>query len=305
MDGLANPINVTRIFCLRVDSTCQMSSAEFDPKNGMLYFGSPAVYEIKTWSARVTAIREHPCGTALMTIDVDAKAVTVTSAPHADFRVLQQGTIQRLDVSGRIPCRVENPPGQGQQGTRPRLRTGAAACPTGQGNIEMNPQFIHTIAIPRKKNCSFLCIAARLGALVTLLVLARSPVAHAAETTVVVFDPNRGYAVEGCRWFPEFCVGDPTGGLYDFADRLTTQLAIDARCKGIQLVRWDQEKDLFETLRGPHWMLVVYYNPWAKETQRWALWQVPGTATLGGDGNERQIAEGVCSIVTERGAKLK
>jgi hypothetical protein len=63
-----------------------MSSAEFDLKNGGLIFGSPAVYEIKTWRpSRVTGIREHPCGTASMTIDVDAKAVTIVSVPHADL----------------------------------------------------------------------------------------------------------------------------------------------------------------------------------------------------------------------------
>ena len=32
MDGIA-PTNVTQIFCLRADDTCEMSSAEFDPKN--------------------------------------------------------------------------------------------------------------------------------------------------------------------------------------------------------------------------------------------------------------------------------
>jgi hypothetical protein len=82
MKDIAHPTNVTRIFCLKTDGTCEMSSAEFDLKFGMLSFGSPAVYEIKTWrSGRVTAIREHPCGTASMTIDLESKAVTITSVP--------------------------------------------------------------------------------------------------------------------------------------------------------------------------------------------------------------------------------
>jgi hypothetical protein len=86
MDGIANPVNVTRIFCLRAGSTCEMSSAELDMKYGMLSFASPVVYGVTTWRpSRVTAIREHPCGTASMMIDVDAKAVTITSAPHADL----------------------------------------------------------------------------------------------------------------------------------------------------------------------------------------------------------------------------
>jgi hypothetical protein len=86
MRDIAHPINVTRVFCSKIEGTCEMSSAEFDLKTAMLSFGSPAVYEIKTWrSSRVTAIREHPCGTASMTIDLESKTVTVTSVPHADL----------------------------------------------------------------------------------------------------------------------------------------------------------------------------------------------------------------------------
>ncbi len=86
MDDIAHPVNVTRILCLRTDSTCEMSSAEFDLKVRMLHFGSPVYYDVKTWApGRVTAIREHPCGTASMTIDVKTKAVTITSVPHKDL----------------------------------------------------------------------------------------------------------------------------------------------------------------------------------------------------------------------------
>jgi hypothetical protein len=63
-----------------------MTSAEFDLKYRMLSFGSPFIYEIKTWRpSRVIAVREHSCGTALMTIDMDTKAVTIASVPHADL----------------------------------------------------------------------------------------------------------------------------------------------------------------------------------------------------------------------------
>jgi hypothetical protein len=42
-------------------------------------------YEIKTWlPSRITAIREHPCGTATMIIDVSAQEVTIVSVPHGD-----------------------------------------------------------------------------------------------------------------------------------------------------------------------------------------------------------------------------
>ena len=86
MEGIANPINITRILCQQADSTCEMNTAEFDLKNGMLSFASPVFYEIKTWRpSRITAIREHPCGTATMAIDIDNGAVTIASVPRADL----------------------------------------------------------------------------------------------------------------------------------------------------------------------------------------------------------------------------
>jgi hypothetical protein len=86
MNDLANPLNVSRILCTKSDGNCEMSGAEFDQKYGMLIASAPAIYEIKTWTPhRVTALREHPCGTALLMVDVDTQDVTITSAPHADL----------------------------------------------------------------------------------------------------------------------------------------------------------------------------------------------------------------------------
>jgi hypothetical protein len=93
MDDIANPINITRIICLRADSTCEMSVAEFGTKGSMLYFGSPVFYEVKTWTPdRVTAIREHPCGTASMTINMTAKAVTIVSTPDTNLAFCPKGS---------------------------------------------------------------------------------------------------------------------------------------------------------------------------------------------------------------------
>lgn len=86
MNDLANPINITRLFCGKSEGTCEMSGAEFDLKYGMLISQPPVIYEIKTWGrSRVTAIREHPCGTASLTVDVETKDVTISSVPHADL----------------------------------------------------------------------------------------------------------------------------------------------------------------------------------------------------------------------------
>jgi len=87
MIGIAFPINITKIFCVRAEGTCEMNAAEFDLKNQMLVFGSPSIYEITTWTAkRVTALREHPCGTATMAIDVVTQAATIASVPHGDLK---------------------------------------------------------------------------------------------------------------------------------------------------------------------------------------------------------------------------
>jgi|tagenome__1003787_1003787.scaffolds.fasta_scaffold20938078_3 hypothetical protein len=86
MDDLANPINVSRILCTRSDVTCELSTAEFDVKHSMLFAPAPTIYDIKTWTPnRVTAIREHPCGSAFLTVDVATKDVTIASTPHADL----------------------------------------------------------------------------------------------------------------------------------------------------------------------------------------------------------------------------
>jgi hypothetical protein len=86
MNDLANPINVSRIPCTKSDGTCEMSTAEFDLKYSQLFALAPTIYEVKTWTPnRVTAIREHPCGSAFLTVDVATKNVTIASAPHSDL----------------------------------------------------------------------------------------------------------------------------------------------------------------------------------------------------------------------------
>jgi hypothetical protein len=86
MNDLANPINITRLLCGKTEGTCEISGAEFDLKYGTLISQPPTIYEIKTWGrSRLTAIREHPCGTASLTVDVETKDVTIASVPHADL----------------------------------------------------------------------------------------------------------------------------------------------------------------------------------------------------------------------------
>jgi hypothetical protein len=85
-DPLAHPINISRIYCLKASGTCELSTAEFSPEDSQLYFATPFDYNITTWGpTRVTATTEQPCGTAMMSIDLQAKSVTISSVPHSDL----------------------------------------------------------------------------------------------------------------------------------------------------------------------------------------------------------------------------
>ena len=83
---LAHPINISRIYCLRASGTCELSTAEFSPEDSQLYFATPFDYSITTWEpTRVTATIETPCGTSLMSIDIQTKSVVISSIPHSDL----------------------------------------------------------------------------------------------------------------------------------------------------------------------------------------------------------------------------
>jgi hypothetical protein len=91
-DPLAHPINISRIYCLKASGTCELSTAEFSPDDSQLYFATPFWYTITTWEPpRVTATTEEPCGTALMSIDIKNKSVTISSVPHSDLSFCPQG----------------------------------------------------------------------------------------------------------------------------------------------------------------------------------------------------------------------
>ena len=99
---LAHPINITRIWCVRATGTCELSTAEFSPEDSQLYFEIPFEYTITWGPTRVTATSESPCGTALLSIDIPTKSVTITSAPHSDlsFCSKQGPTTWRLADKG-------------------------------------------------------------------------------------------------------------------------------------------------------------------------------------------------------------
>jgi hypothetical protein len=106
---LAHPINISRILCLRASGTCELSTAEFSPEDSQLYFATPFQYSITTWEpTRVTATTEEPCGTALMSIDIQNKSVMISSMPHSDlpFCSKQAGTWRLADEGFPITWKV-------------------------------------------------------------------------------------------------------------------------------------------------------------------------------------------------------
>jgi hypothetical protein len=83
MDDIADPINKVQIVCTNQDAICEFTEATIDLEARLLSLNGFIYYDINTWTSdRVTAIREHPCGTATMTIDVKSQNVTIMGASH-------------------------------------------------------------------------------------------------------------------------------------------------------------------------------------------------------------------------------
>ena len=103
---------------------------------------------------------------------------------------------------------------------------------------------------------------------------------------------------------------DPVGNLNAFEIELETQFAANAGCKGIQFVRFispkesasDPNNKASQVMQGDYWSLSPNYVPGAQK-QEWAMNRHTAlTAVTSGQGDPREIAEMVCSIVTQRGA---
>jgi hypothetical protein len=83
MDGYLDPLNMARIFCWKPHNTCDFTIASFDEKGNLLHRDVTDTYEIKTWTQdRVTTIKERPCGTITMTVDVKAEALNIVRTPR-------------------------------------------------------------------------------------------------------------------------------------------------------------------------------------------------------------------------------
>ncbi len=106
----------------------------------------------------------------------------------------------------------------------------------------------------------------------------------------------------------EGCTVDPVQKVREFETELATQLAADPGCSAVRFVRFngpsDADADAAAAMRGPHWSLLVDFDPGASR-QPWSMLRNPDRNVLTkGENDPKEIARTVCSIVKERGAKL-
>jgi hypothetical protein len=140
------------------------------------------------------------------------------------------------------------------------------------------------------------------------------PLARAADAPLIVLDSawNRSMAKQLCS-LPGFraalppsvaadCPFDPLAGYLDYESRLITQFASATKCQGIRVLT-----HVPEDRRNSYWDLLISYYPGEQPAQNWGLiapHERKDAPYLQGAGDQQKIADDVCSIVTERGAKL-
>jgi hypothetical protein len=159
----------------------------------------------------------------------------------------------------------------------------------------------------------FLACLGRFSAAVTAVFVVFATVnfsmAAQANESVVVIDAwwSVDYAKNLCSR-ANACSMDPTAEALDFEDRLATQLAVNPQCSGVFVVKYrgrnfDYAKTIMDAMqRRPHWTLVIDYVP-EQQSQLWWLRLESGPHTQG-EGELREIAANVCSILIQQGIKI-
>jgi hypothetical protein len=100
------------------------------------------------------------------------------------------------------------------------------------------------------------------------------------------------------------CANDPGPEVFQFFDQLASQLASNTQCEGVQVVKYDgsaTSSAVANTMAKPHTTLIVDYAPGSPK-QAWTLSQ--GGTHMAGEGDLKEIAASICTIVTERGARF-
>jgi hypothetical protein len=106
----------------------------------------------------------------------------------------------------------------------------------------------------------------------------------------------------------------------EFKQKLTAQLLIEPKCKGVRLAEWasfdyelGSESKQKRWINDPHWLLTIDFVPSIvmRPKQKWTM-----TLTLAGmtavnispaqgEGTPAEIAAAACAIVTVQGAEVQ
>ncbi|MGI8569214.1 MAG: hypothetical protein ACR2KT_09205 [Methylocella sp.] len=102
------------------------------------------------------------------------------------------------------------------------------------------------------------------------------------------------------------CGNDPGPEVLYFFAQLAAQLASNTQCKGVQVTKYDgpnsaTSSEAANTMTKPHSTLIVDYTPGSPK-QAWTLSQ--RDTHMDGEGDPKEIAANICTIVTERGARF-
>jgi hypothetical protein len=106
----------------------------------------------------------------------------------------------------------------------------------------------------------------------------------------------------------EACATDVVQSVREFETELATQLAADPACSTVSFARFngpdDADQAAADAMQGPHWSLMLFFEPGAAR-QSWSMLRSPDqNAFTKGEGDPKEIARTVCSIIKERGAQL-
>jgi hypothetical protein len=113
--------------------------------------------------------------------------------------------------------------------------------------------------------------------------------------------------IESAPWRRMACV-DPIWELENFAQTMDTQFSSNTPCHGITLFRfpWGPmpiEKSA-EVSKRPHWMFFVYVYKPGDEKQSWRLTDPDRKSVFAGEGNPKEIVQGVCGVVVGKGGSV-
>ena len=102
------------------------------------------------------------------------------------------------------------------------------------------------------------------------------------------------------------CTNDPGREVFQFFAQLAAQLASNTQCEGVQVTKYDGPNSATSsaaanTMTKPHSTLIVDYAPGVPK-QFWTLLQ--GDNQMDGEGDPKEIAASICTIVAERGARI-